>query len=135
MQPRDLVAFDLKTARKERKLSQLQTAEMLCTTQPTISRWEAEGTTPAIVRKAWNQHWELEDLKNGNTKGEQSDNVCASAGKDRLFGVFKGVAREADGGIRNIDGVAKKGSARTKGTPRSRRKVSGRMDETAYEDA
>lgn len=78
MQPRDLVAFDLRAARKERNLSQLQTAEMLCTTQPTISRWEAEGTTPAIVRKAWDLHWKLEDLNNGNT-----GTVDGSSGADK----------------------------------------------------
>lgn len=57
------VAFDLKAARKARGLNQSQTANILCTTQPVVSRWEARGDMPQIVRKAWTLHWELEGMK------------------------------------------------------------------------
>lgn len=126
MQPRDLVAFDLKAARKTRNLSQLQTAEMLCTTQPTISRWEAEGTTPAIVRKAWEQHWQLEDLKN---------DVHTSVGKDRMQGVSKGDTSAENDGAGNAGGTPAQSDKRAKRTSRGRRKVSGGTETSSRKDA
>jgi len=62
-----LAAFDLKGARESRGLSQAATAEILCTTQASVSRWESEGDMPAIYRKAWTQHWLLE-RSNGNNR-------------------------------------------------------------------
>lgn len=75
-----LVAFDLKAARKRRGLSQVQTAEILCARQPSVSRWEAEGTLPEIARKAWDLHWRMEDSKNGQKEtkrktGKGSTNI------------------------------------------------------------
>lgn len=58
---KDLVAFDLKAERKKRELSQEETAEIMCASQASIARWEASGQCPAVYRKAWTQHWELED--------------------------------------------------------------------------
>jgi len=57
-----LPAFDLKAARKAKNLSQVKVAEILCTSQPSVARWEAAGNLPAIYRKAWNSHWQLETL-------------------------------------------------------------------------
>lgn len=82
MQTNELVAFDLKAARKKQNLSQIQVAAILCVTQPTISRWEEEGKTPAIYRKAWEQHWLLEGLKDGKDKSAESK-VQKAAETDR----------------------------------------------------
>lgn len=65
MPRRSIAAFDLKAARQTRGVSQLEAAEILCTTQPSVSRWEAEGNMPAVYRKVWMQHWQLEKLTHG----------------------------------------------------------------------
>lgn len=65
-----LPVFDLKAARETRKLSQSDVAAILCTTQASVSRWEASGCLPAIYRKAWLAHWKLEDLLNGKAKAK-----------------------------------------------------------------
>lgn len=54
-----LAAFDLKAARKVRGLSQVKTAEILCTTQPSVARWEAQGNMPEVFRKLWDLHWQV----------------------------------------------------------------------------
>lgn len=59
-----LPAFDLRAARKARKLSQVKVAEILCTSQPSVARWESNGNLPAIYRKAWAAHWQLEETNN-----------------------------------------------------------------------
>lgn len=59
---RNTTAFDLKGAREMRGLSQIGAAAILCTTQPTVSRWESEGNTPAVYQKVWTLHWQLEKL-------------------------------------------------------------------------
>jgi transcriptional regulator with XRE-family HTH domain len=61
MPRRPLAAFDLKGARQARGLSQIATAEILCSTQPSVARWEAAGNTPAVYRKVWELHWKLEN--------------------------------------------------------------------------
>lgn len=68
MSREELPVFDLKAARETRKLSQSDVAVILCTTQASVSRWEASGRLPAIYRKAWLAHWKLEDLSNGKAK-------------------------------------------------------------------
>ena len=75
-----LVAFDLKAARKKRGLSQIETAKILCATQPSVSRWEAEGTLPELARKAWDQHWKLEDVANGKAKPARDRSAARVAG-------------------------------------------------------
>lgn len=56
-----LAAFDLKAARKLRGLSQVKVAQILCTTQPSVARWEAQGNMPEVFRKVWDLHWQLAD--------------------------------------------------------------------------
>lgn len=55
-----LAAFDLKAARKMRGLSQIAVAKILCTTQPSVARWEAQGNMPEVFRKVWSLHWQQE---------------------------------------------------------------------------
>lgn len=56
-------AFDFKAARKARKYSQHKAAVLLHATQPSISRWETDGTMPEIYKMAWLLYWQLEDMK------------------------------------------------------------------------
>jgi hypothetical protein len=79
MRREKIAAFDLKAARETRKLSQDAVAAILCTTQASVSRWESAGTLPAVYRKAWDQHWELEDLANGETNRATVKRVAGSA--------------------------------------------------------
>jgi transcriptional regulator with XRE-family HTH domain len=58
-----LAAFDLKAARKMRGLSQVAVAQILCTTQPSVARWEAQGNMPEVFRKVWALHWQVEGIK------------------------------------------------------------------------
>jgi len=58
-----LAAFDLKAARKMRGLSQVAVAQILCTTQPSVARWEAQGNMPEVFRKVWALHWQVEEIK------------------------------------------------------------------------
>lgn len=70
--PRKLpqTAFDFKAARKARKVSQQKAAEILHATQPSISRWETDGSMPDVYKMAWLLYWQLEDSTNGKTKGK-----------------------------------------------------------------
>lgn len=72
-------AFDLKAMRETRKLSQSDVAAILCTTQASVSRWEASGKTPAVYRKVWEQHWKLEDSANGETNRATTKRAAGSA--------------------------------------------------------
>lgn len=54
---KSLPQFDLKSARESRKLTQQETAELLCTTQGTIARWEADGSMPTLERRYWALYW------------------------------------------------------------------------------
>lgn len=75
---KELKPFDLKAARKSRKLSQISVADLLATSQASITRWERDGNMPLIYRKYWNLFWEVEDVKaqkdsnarHGDTRGE-----------------------------------------------------------------
>lgn len=109
MQTNELVAFDLKAARKKQNLSQIQVAAILCVTQPTISRWEEEGKTPAIYRKAWEQHWLLEGLKDGKDKIVESkarglnNAMRTSDGKNIVSNLSPGNKRKGRGSRRRVD--------------------------------
>lgn len=61
MRRKTSAAFDLKGARESRKLSQFAVAEILCSTQASVSRWEATGNLPDAFRKLWDLHWKVED--------------------------------------------------------------------------
>lgn len=54
---KELPQFDLRAAREARGLTQVEVAELLCTTQGTVARWEADGSLPALERKYWSLHW------------------------------------------------------------------------------
>lgn len=58
-QQASLPAFDLKAAREKRELTQMQTAQLLFTTQSTIARWEHDGDAPEIVRAYWDLYWRV----------------------------------------------------------------------------
>lgn len=80
--PRKLppTAFDFKAARTARKYSQQKAAALLHATQPSISRWEADGTMPEIYKMAWLLYWQLEDIKYGS-KGASRSRKSSDAGK------------------------------------------------------
>jgi len=84
-----LAAFDLKGARESRGLSQAATAEILCTTQASVSRWESEGDMPAIYRKAWIQHWLLERKANGKANRSTVKRVAGSSRRSDKIGDSK----------------------------------------------
>lgn len=48
--------FDLKAAREKEGLTQTECADVLCTTQGTIARWESDGMMPEIYRRYWKLH-------------------------------------------------------------------------------
>lgn len=52
-----LAPYDLKGEREKRDLNQSETAALLFTTQSTVARWEADGSTPQIYREYWRLHW------------------------------------------------------------------------------
>lgn len=54
---RELPHFDLRAAREARKMTQVEAAELLCTTQGTVARWEATGQMPLLERRYWALHW------------------------------------------------------------------------------
>lgn len=81
-----LAAFDLKAARKLRGLSQVKVAEILCTTQPSVARWEAQGNLPEVFRKVWELHWKIESLdvsklEKTYAKAKQSNKRLGNADK------------------------------------------------------
>lgn len=47
------MAFDIKSDRLRHKVSQIKLAEITCTSQPTVARWEKEGTITKPARKLW----------------------------------------------------------------------------------
>jgi transcriptional regulator with XRE-family HTH domain len=91
--PRKLppVAFDFKAARKARKYSQQKTAVLLHATQPSISRWEKDGTMPEIYKMAWLLYWQLEDMKH-------------DAGSNKRAGKSKPRKRSTESSARGTDG-------------------------------
>lgn len=48
-----LPAYDLKGKRESKGYSQAEAADILCTTQASVARWEASGAVPEIYRKYW----------------------------------------------------------------------------------
>jgi hypothetical protein len=110
-------AFDLKGAREMRGLSQAATAIILCSNQPSVSRWEAAGNLPEVYRKVWAQHWQLEAKANGEANrkadarsarlGRRSDKTRSRAkGNDKRDS--KSPARKAnrDSGLPVSDSVS-----------------------------
>jgi transcriptional regulator with XRE-family HTH domain len=53
----DIVLFDLKAAREARNLTQIAIADILCTSQASVARWEKSGAMPKCERKLWEYHW------------------------------------------------------------------------------
>jgi transcriptional regulator with XRE-family HTH domain len=93
MPRRTLAAFDLKAARKVRGLSQTKAAEILCATQPSVARWEADGNMPEVFRKVWLLHWQLEDMKHDtetNGRNRESAPSINKVGRSK-----KGIVRSA----------------------------------------
>lgn len=62
-QDKKLPAFDLRAEREKRGINQADTAEILCTTQGTISGWESSGAMPLIYRKYWALYWSVQKPK------------------------------------------------------------------------
>lgn len=60
---KELPPYDLKAERKKRKITQLVAMEILCCSQPSITRWEQTGKLPLIYRKYWELYWHVEDQK------------------------------------------------------------------------
>lgn len=54
-----IVPFDLKAAREAVGLSQKETSALLHASQPSISRWEIDGTLPIIYREYWSLYWKV----------------------------------------------------------------------------
>lgn len=97
MPRRTLAAFDLKAARKMRGLSQIQTATILCTTQPSVARWEADGNMPEAFRKLWALHWQQEDKANDTGSNKRGRKPRAS----------KRAPRRSDEGTRSsVEGLS-----------------------------
>lgn len=116
MPRRTLAAFDLKAARKVRGLSQLKTAQVLCATQPSVARWEAQGNMPEVFRRLWELYWQLEDMKN--------DSVRASTRKSDLSRMPSGdkpneASKRTRSSVRNVKASVTQISSRRKGTDRS----------------
>lgn len=76
-------AFDFKAARQARKFSQQGAAKLLHATQPSISRWEADGTMPEIYKMAWLLYWQLEDMKDDAANRSAKTRKTGSANRSR----------------------------------------------------
>jgi DNA-binding XRE family transcriptional regulator len=68
-----LPAFDLRAEREKRGINQQDTADILCTTQGTISAWESSGNTPLIYRKYWELYWTMHLAKKTRKVKQVSD--------------------------------------------------------------
>lgn len=88
------VPFDLKSEREKRRLSQTAIAEILCSTQASVSRWESSGMMPNVHRKLWELHWKLEGRANDK-------------GTNRGFGKAKRSARSKNKGA---EGTSRRGA-------------------------
>lgn len=77
---RNLPAWDLKAQREKHSYTQAKAAEILCTTQATIARWEADGATPLIYRKYWEiYHHALKVKKAAPRKARVNETKAAAA--------------------------------------------------------
>jgi hypothetical protein len=101
MPRRSLAAFDLKAARKMRGLSQVQTAVILCSTQPSVARWEADGNLPEAYRKLWALHWQQEDKT--NDKGTNRSTRKSRPRRRETNSSAKGVERSNSGSYASVD--------------------------------
>lgn len=89
-------AFDFKAQRKLRGVSQQAAAALLHTTQPSISRWEADGTMPNIYRMAWLLHWQIEDMSNAADTTASKSARKSHAAKRAKKSVAKATARSGE---------------------------------------
>jgi transcriptional regulator with XRE-family HTH domain len=80
---RDVAKFDLKAAREARSLSQVATAELLMATQSSVSRWEIDGTIPAIYKAYWDLYWSVKDNEQAQQKPEPTKEKVAAKCKDK----------------------------------------------------
>lgn len=107
-----LAAFDLRAARKLRGMSQVAVAQILCTTQPSVARWEAQGNMPEVFRKVWDLHWQL------------ADGADVSIAKiERKHGALRASKRKAN--VSNVS-TGDKANAAKQDTNRSARRVKPR---------
>lgn len=116
-----LAAFDLKAARKVRGLSQVAVAKILCTTQPSIARWEAQGNMPEVFRKVWDLHWQIETIKVQMAEG--SDVSLAKIG--RKHGDLRSHKRKA-----NLSNVSAGDKGNDSGSNKRARKFNARKRKT-----
>lgn len=96
MPRRTLAAFDLKAARKVRGLSQAKTALILCATQPSVARWEAQGNMPEVFRKVWALYWQLEDSKHATDSTASKSVRKSHTAKRATKSVAKTTARSRE---------------------------------------
>lgn len=68
MKKRPPIAFDLKAAIEAKSMTQGQAAELLCTSQPSISTWCQTGEVPELVIKYWNLYWKTKETPVRRTK-------------------------------------------------------------------
>lgn len=106
-----LPAFDLRAARKAKGLSQVAVAEILCTSQPSVARWESKGNLPAIYRKAWAAHWELEAKTNDTGPNKRTGK--SSARSSEVGRSTKRTRRSVEGLSESEAGSKSKGSIDT----------------------
>lgn len=77
---RKLPAWDLKAQREKHSYTQIQAAEILCTTQASVARWEADGNIPLIYRKYWEiYHHALKVKKAATKKVARNEKAAVSA--------------------------------------------------------
>lgn len=78
---KSLPPFDLKGAREAKGLNQQKTAEILCASQGSIARWEADGSAPLIYRKYWDLYWSVNHGNKRKAKVSASKKPSASKSK------------------------------------------------------
>lgn len=88
-------AFDFKAARQARKFSQQKAAKLLHATQPSISRWESDGTMPEIYKMAWLLYWQLEDMKHDNGTKSRRAKTGKAGSRNGSRQTSKGTKRAA----------------------------------------
>lgn len=76
-----LPPFDLKASREAQGLSQQKTAAILCASQGSVARWEADGNAPLIYRKYWDLYWSVNRGNKRKTKVSASKKPSASKAK------------------------------------------------------
>src|SRR6187399_851780 len=90
---RDVSKFDLKGAREARSLSQTATADILIATQSSVSRWEIDGTIPAIYKAYWDLYWKVQDDEQAKQKQKQEECSAKPSTKHKPTKSMGSVAR------------------------------------------